>query len=228
MTIDHEAITPIIRANSGSVRRSYPMVESGDLDGVQWEWVYSNQDKVKAFQDGEAMGLLSHRLKSIATRWAAAEREITLGRDPEDLHMYNIGTVRELLKDVFHHENWQPSPQGGDGMPRGSGVVSQGGDRMAMLGDVSAALKQVPQDQWNVLVWAYKYGYSHEQVAEALEISVDAARKRVDRAVERVRMVLMGIAPSTSEAGDPEYTGRRRAMSNARSRAATSQSWEDS
>lgn len=226
MTIDHDAISPLVKTNSASIRRIYPMVESGDLDGVQWEWVYANPEKVQAFQQGEAMGLLAHRLRSIATRWAAGEREVMLGRDPEDLHMYNIGTVRELLKDVFHHENWQPSPQGGDGMPTGSRVVSHGGDRMAMLGDVSAALRQVPQDQWNVLVWVFKYGYSYEQVAEALEITEQAARKRTDRAVERVRMILMGIAPSTSEAGDPEYTGRRRAMSNAQARAITS-SYED-
>ena len=224
--IDHDRIAPLVRANSTSVRRSYPMAESGDLDGVQWEWVYSNPDKVKAYQEGDAMGLLSFRLRSVATRWAAAEREVALGRDPEDLHLYNIGTVRELLKDVFHHENWQPAPQGGDGMPRGSSVASRGGDRVAMLGDVSAAVKQVPQDQWNVLIWAFKYGYSYEQIAEALEITVQAARKRVDRAVERVRMVLMGIAPSTSEAGDPEFIGRRRAMSNAQARAITS-SYED-
>lgn len=224
--IDHDAIAPIVKANSASIRRTYPMVEGGDLDGVQWEWVYSNPDKVKAFQEGEAMGLLSFRLKSVATRWAAGEREVQLGRDPEDLYMYNIATVRELLKDVFHHEHWQSGSQGGDGMPTGSKVVSHGGDRVAMLGDVSAALKQIPQDQWNVLVWVYKYGYSHEQVAETLEISVEAARKRTDRAVERVRMVLMGIAPSTSEAGDPNYVGRRRAMSNAQARAITS-SYDD-
>lgn len=221
--IDSETLSPIVKSNAGSVRRMYPIVEYGDLEGIQWEWVYSNKEAVQNYLDGNAHGLLSNRLRTIAMRYARSENEIANGREPDDLYVYNQRTVTELLKDVFDYEGWQPyQPNGGDGMPTSKKLVNESGDRMAMLADVSAALKQVPDEQYNLLVWTYKYGYTHAKLASTLEISEEAARMRVSRAVAKVVQVLMGMAPSTSEGADPEYVGTRKVMSNAQSNALTS------
>lgn len=217
--IDTEKLIPMVKANAQAVRNAYPVVQSGDVEGVQWEWVYSNVSKVEAYISSESLGLLSHRLRSVATRWAAREREHILGRDTSDLYVYTQSVIRELLRDVFHYEDWQPSPQGGDGMPTGKGVVSWGGDRMAMLADVSQALKSVTQDQWDLLVWHFKYNESYEQISAILGVSPNAIRMRISRAVDRVRETLMGMAPTTPEGADPEYTGSRKVMTNAASRA---------
>ena len=226
--IDHEALAPMIQRNAGVVRRQYPSAEHGDLQGVQWEWAYENQDKVKNFLDSNSPGLLSNRLMTIAQRWAAKERELDLGRDPDDLFVYTTRSVGELLKDVFEYEGWQHyEPNGGDGMPTARGLANQTGDRMAMLSDVSAALKQIPEEQYNVLVWTYKYGYSHAKLASVLEITEDASRQRVSRAVRKLVNVLMGQAPSTSEGADPEYVGTRKVITNAQARASTSSQWDE-
>lgn len=226
--IDHEAIAPMIQRNAGITRRSYPGADLGDLKGVQWEWVYENQDKVNNYLSANSPGLLATRLLTTAQRWAAKERELDLGRDPEDLFIYNPRVVGELLKDVFEHEGWQHyEPNGGDGMPVAKGLANQTGDRQAMLADVSSALQALPTEPYNILVWHFKYGYSHAKLADVLEITEDAARQRVSRAVRKVSQILMGQAPSTSEGADPEYVGTRRVISNAQARAQTSSQWDE-
>ena len=226
--IDHEALAPIVQRNAGIARRIYPNAEHGDLQGVQWEWVYENQGKVKNYLSSNSTGLLATRLLTIAQRWAAKERELDLGRDPDDLFVYNARVVGELLKDVFEYEGWQHyEPLGGDGMPVAKALVNCGGDRMAMLADVSSALKSLPEDQYNVLVWTYKYGYNHAKLASVLEISEDASRQRVSRAVRKLSSILMGQAPSTSEGADPDYVGTRRVITSAQARAITSSQWDD-
>lgn len=226
--IDHETLAPIVQRNAGVTRRLYPGAENGDLQGVQWEWIYENQEKVKNYLSANSTGLLATRLLTIAQRWAAKERELDLGRDPNDLFVYTPKAVGELLKDVFEHEGWQHyEPLGGDGMPVAKNLANQTGDRMAMLSDVSSALQRLPEDQYNVLVWTYKYGYSHAKLASVLEITEDASRQRVSRAVRRLSNILMGQAPSTSEGADPEYVGTRKVISNAQARAHTSSQWDD-
>ena len=112
-------------------------------------------------------------------------------------------------------------------MPVAKALVNCGGDRMAMLADVSSALKSLPEDQYNVLVWTYKYGYNHAKLASVLEISEDASRQRVSRAVRKLSSILMGQAPSTSEGADPDYVGTRRVITSAQARAITSSQWDD-
>lgn len=225
--IDTESIAPIVKRNAGTVRRFYPVVDSGDLEGVQWEWVYSNPNHVKNYLENGAQGLLANRLRTVAMRYARSENELANGREPDDLYVYNSRTVAELLKDVFDYGGWQPyQPLGGDGMPTAKRLVNESGDRMAMLTDVKAAIKLLPEDQYNVIVWVYKYSYTHAKLAETLDITEDAARMRVNRAVNKIVQVLMGMAPSTAEGADPEYIGQRKVMSNAASRALTSSQWD--
>lgn len=224
--IDHETVAPIIQSVAGVVRRMYPVVDRGDLEGAQWEWVYSNPAKVKNYLSADATGLLTNRLRSVAQRFAAAENEIVQGRNPEDFAPYSPRVVGELLKDVFSYEDWQPSGQFGDGMPTAKRLANTTGDRMAMLADVKVALEKLPEDQYNVIVWTYKYHYSNAKLAGVLEITEDAARMRVNRAVKKISATLSGMAPSTSEGADPEYIGSRKVMTNATARAITSSQWD--
>lgn len=223
--IDTETLTPIVKRNAGIVRRYYANAESGDLEGVQWEWIYSNKDQVQKYMDVNAIGLLSNRIRTVAMRYARSENEILSGREPDDLYSYNSRVVSELLKDAFDYEGWQTYSQVGDGLPTAKRLANTTGDRMAMLADVSSAVKQVPEDQYNVLIWHYKYHYTYAQLANVLECTEDAARMRVNRAVQKVVQVLMGQAPSTAEGADPEYTGERKVTTNATARAITSSQW---
>lgn len=224
--IDTERLMPIVGSMSASVWRRYPAIDKRDAEGVLWEWIYSNPDHVKNYLESESIGLLCNRLRTVGLRWAAKENEIINGREPSDLYLYNPRTVSELLKDMFDYQDWQSASQVGDGMPTAKRLVNESGDRMAMLADVSSALKQVPTEQYNVLVWTYKYHYPYAKLAETLGISEEAARMRVSRAVRKVVQILMGQAPSTAEGADPEYIGARKVITNATSRAISSSQWD--
>lgn len=227
--IDTEELTPIIQRNAGTVRRFYPTSEKGDLEGVQWEWAYANPGHVKNYLQAAAQGLLANRLRTVAMRYARAEREVILGRNPEDLQAYNPRAVEELLKDVFDYENWQSSSMVGDGMPTSKRLANTTGDRIASLVDVKATLYKLPENQYNAIVWVFKYGYTYAKLADLLEISENAARKRVSRAVAKIADQLTGSLPSPDEEEEgstPEYTGSRKVMSNAQARAITTNQWE--
>lgn len=225
--IDTESLMPLVKSLAGSVYRMYPSVDRLDVEGVMWEWVYENPSQVRNYLESDSTGLLGNRLKTVGMRYAARENEIMLGREPDDLHLYNSRTVSELLKDAFDHDGWQNyQPLGGDGMPTAKRLVNESGDRMAMLSDITSALSRIPVDQYNVLVWTYKYGYTNAKLAETLDITENAARMRVNRAVGKVVQILMGQAPSTAEGADPEYTGQRKIVTNATARAITSSQWD--
>ncbi|MEX2161736.1 MAG: sigma-70 family RNA polymerase sigma factor [Anaerolineales bacterium] len=57
---------------------------------------------------------------------------------------------------------------------------------------VRSAIAQLPSKQREVLVWAYFGGYTHEQIAEKLEIPLGTAKTRVRLALRRLRGLLAG------------------------------------
>src|SRR4029453_18240756 len=61
-----------------------------------------------------------------------------------------------------------------------------------ICGELDGAMSQLGRDERDVLALRYLRGLSLEEVGRAIGITEDAARKRVFRAVERLRAVLAG------------------------------------
>lgn len=192
-------------------------VDWEDIASELWLWVLEDPARVEAY-DTDLQLLLRKRLTSIGRRFAAKERAQALGYDPEDLAHYSTRTLKELLPDVFDYRDWQSSSMS-DGMPRPKNPVNTGGDRVAMLVDIKVAMERLPEEQYNALVWTFKYHYTAAQLADALEINEEAARKRVQRAVRKLQSLLTDIRPM-------EVPGRRAVMTNAASRALQSGHWD--
>lgn len=194
-----------------------------DVDDVSAEihiWCLENQQVVDALLEHQKMGLLYHRLSSVGRRWCAKERAQALGYDPNDIIQYNIRAIRELLPDVFNYEDWQPSGREYDGMPRAKPMANAGMDRVAMLIDIKTAMMRLPEDQYNVVVWVYKYGYTADQLAAELGVTLEAAQKRIQRAVKRIQSLLTEVRPM-------EVPQRRTVVSNAAARAIQSGHYEE-
>jgi RNA polymerase sigma-70 factor (ECF subfamily) len=58
------------------------------------------------------------------------------------------------------------------------------------LGQVRAALERLPERYQSVLVMHYQQGMSHEEIADAMELSRGALRVLLHRAVMRIRLEL--------------------------------------
>lgn len=214
----HDLLIDMIERISRSMSRDYEI----DFEDVRSElhlWYLENQDKAQQLLEMDRAGLLDHRLTSIARRFSARERAQLLGYDPSDLAHYNLRAVRDLLPDVFDYNNWQPSGLTGDGQPRAKPLANQGMDRVSMLIDIKEAVSKLPEEQYNVILWVYKYGYTSEQLAAELEITQDAAQKRIQRAVRKVQAMLTEIRPM-------DVPQRRAVLTNAASRAVQAGHWE--
>ncbi len=226
--IDQEELTPFIEGNAHIVKKAYPSIETEDVSQEMWMWAYSNEDSIDKFlaagEDGRK--LLSHRIRSEGFRYAQREIAYFNGVEYEDFHVYTPGSLRLLLADVFDHENWQSGQTFYDVMPKAKAQTNMTGDRVAMLSDVSRVLPRLDVEQHDTLVWVFKYGWSYEQLGDYLGISMAAARKRTDRAIGKVRSLLMNTEKDTDQ---PEEKGQhvgRRSVSNSTSMSYQSNVWD--
>ena len=227
MTLDHETLKPIVENNARIIKMAYPQFNTMDISQEMWMWVYGNQktvgDYLKINFDGPK--LIGFRLRSIGHRWAAKENAFLNGVEYEDQHVYTVPALRLLLSDVFEYEDWQSHQISYDDMPKAKAQTNMTGDRIAMLSDISRVLPKVEEHHYNVLVWIFKLHWTYEELGEYLDgISPDAARKRTDRAIGRVRSLLMGIEKDTDQP-DPEYIGARRAVSNSTAMSYQANMW---
>lgn len=223
-----DVVDSIVKKTAKNVHKRFPTLEYGDIEGVGWEYVYSSREAVVRYLSETAEGerYLGYRIRRAMLEWCGREMRAATGFDYRDTYTYTAKVVKELLPDVFVYENWQPAPATHDGMPRGQKLVNEGGDRIAMLADVSRVMKFVSDDQYNILVWRYKYGLSQKEVGDELGCSENAARLREARAIDRMVYALARQEPGDDEdSPQSQTTGSRRVLSNAAARARTADSY---
>jgi len=73
---------------------------------------------------------------------------------------------------------------------------------------VRAAIAQLPQDQKTALALAYFKGYTHSQIAKALELPLGTVKTRIRSAVQKLRRLLQDDLepPDTSENAPIPYS----------------------
>jgi RNA polymerase sigma-70 factor (ECF subfamily) len=57
--------------------------------------------------------------------------------------------------------------------------------------NIRKAVKSLPDDQRQVLVWAYFRGYTHQEIAEKLDIPLGTAKTRIRLALQKLRGMLV-------------------------------------
>lgn len=199
MDLDYLKIKPVVDMVAGAVAGNFPSyITRDDIRQSIWVWVYSNRKTVtELMRDDESWEpMLYGTITRVANSRALEEDAAVNGYSSEDVYHYTTPVVRELLKDAFDYEDWQSFSTLGDGQPKAKKQANTTGDRMAMLADVKSAVEKLNDDQYNIILWAYKYGFSHKEIAAALECSEQASKDRLRRAVEAVRRNL-GKTPLT-------------------------------
>jgi len=219
----------IIGYVSAATARAYPQVTRDDVAQQLQLHAHSNLSRFFDYmqrEDGER--IIRSALNQEARKYAIRERAHVTGHSVEDQTWYSPRQIREILPDVFDYANWQ-SFQAGTSEVRVKPVANATGDRLASIIDVKNALEKMIQDQADLLRMHYGSGATLETLAAHFEISQDAARKRLDRAVYALRDQLGGPRPADPhEAVNGQFDTRskgRRAISNAAARRATEGNW---
>lgn len=228
MAIDFNdpTLVKIVQDVARSVSSHFPSyVSRNDTEQDIWLWVLRNKRSIsKLIREHESWEpMVRATITKVANSSALKEDAAVNGYSSDDTYNYTTATIKRLLPDVFDHEDWQSFATFGDGMPKAKGLVNETGDRMAMLADIKKAVDDLPEEQYNLIVWVYKYKESWVSLGEILGCSDSTARDRTRRAVEAIRKYL-GKVPLT----DLQNSGTRarRAFGNAEANAITERNYE--
>lgn len=113
------------------------------------------------------------------------------------LHRITVNTAWTLRQRVGRHQHDELGPTNDRPALVPVGDPESAGENAELRRRLDSALDGLPVGQRAVVVLKDVYGYSHEEIADALGISVSASKVRLHRAHLRLRRVLSAFDEDT-------------------------------
>jgi len=177
--------------------RKFQMVEVSDIRQELWVWFLEHPNKVKTWEalDGkQATKLIARSLRNTAKDYCQKEKAARVGYRVEDNYYYDRELIEMLLPAVLRGDVVAPALTE-MGYQSTKKVASEGGNWFAMVGDINRGLHKLSSEQFYVLCLRFEEGNDNATMAKELEISEDAARMRVNRALNNLINYLGGERP---------------------------------
>lgn len=191
-----ESTLKMARSVAKRVAKSHrQLIPEDELVSVNYEWIASHRSDVEEWSDNpDYKNLLYTVMLRNCQQYVLNER--TRGGSPHsDQYFYHLAILETLLPDVWDVANWSSSSGGDEPEIRGKSMPSEGGSRMAMLADVSHALRAVSTDEEAVLRLRYEHGLTLQEIADKTDVTAEAARKRLMKATVKIIDHLGGDSP---------------------------------
>lgn len=178
--------------------RRFKMVEVADLRQELWVWFLEHPKKIKHWEkehdEKNLSKLVARSLRNAAKDYCQREKAKALGYRVEDNYYYDKQLLEAILPGVFTGSRTPPSLTD-MGYSNTKKVLSEGNNWLAMCADVDKALKKMNLEQWDVLYTRYCNGLEITKIGEELNISQDAVRMRINRALNTLLNMLGGDKP---------------------------------
>lgn len=192
--IDYETLTPAVERAASIALSNFPAHhEISDVKQELWVWIMENKGtvtRILADSEGSDTALVQLLVRG-AQSYLKKEEAAIYGYSEEDQFNFPLDMIKSILEVVFKHEDWQSFAQAAqDGMPRRKSDPATSGNNLASYADVSRAITSLPEDQYNLLVWRYKYHETFEQIGAHVGISRQAAQQRHEAAVSAIQQYL--------------------------------------
>lgn len=193
--------------------RKFRMVEVQDLRQQLWLWFFEHPKKIKHWEkehdEKNLSKLVARSLRNAAKDYCQREKAKALGYRVEDNYYYDKQLLEAILPGVFTGSRTPPSLTD-MGYSNTKKVLSEGNNWLAMCADVDKALKKMSLEQWEILYTRYCNGLETTKIGEELNISQDAVRMRINRALNTLLTMLGGERPRKErdyvEGEEPEAT----------------------
>jgi hypothetical protein len=117
-----------------------------------------------------------------------------VGYKVEDNYYYDREIVEALLPAVLRGDRVAPA-MADLGFTNSKKVASEGGNWFAMMADIERALARLTHEQLTIIYLRFGDGCDNVTLAKELDISEDASRMRVNRAVNNLLNFLGGQRP---------------------------------
>jgi RNA polymerase sigma factor (sigma-70 family) len=177
--------------------RKFHMCDADDIRQELWVWFLEHPNKVKLWEtlDGkQSTKLIARSLRNSAKDYCQREKARAVGYKVDDNYYYDREVVEILLPAVLRKDSNAPA-MSELGFTKAKKVASEGGNWFAMMADIERSLARLTQEQLSIVYLRFGDGCDNASLATELAISEDAARMRVNRAVNNLLNFLGGSRP---------------------------------
>jgi len=225
--LDWTRLAPAVERAAGTASSNFPAHHDiSDVKQELWVWIMENKNtitRVLSSEDATENAVVPLLVKA-ANSFLKKEDAQAYGYDQEDVFNYSLDMIQSILEVVFEHEDWQSfATAATQGMPRAKAEPATGGNNLAGYADVSRAISSLTDDQYNTLVWRYKYGYTFQQIGAESGITKQGAENRHRSAVNAIQQHLGKGSLADMRRG---YSGRTEPRGNAAANARTERDYE--
>ena len=197
--------------------RKYHMCDVQDIRQELWVWFLEHPNKVKVWEELEgkqSIKLIARSLRNAAKDYCQKQKAQAVGYKVEDNYYYDREIVEALLPAVLRKDRVAPSMVD-LGFTNSKKVASEGGNWFAMMADIERALARLTHEQLTIVYLRFGDGCDNVTLAKELDITEDASRMRVNRAVNNLLNYLGGQRPRkerdyTEEQVDEQNNEHRR------------------
>ena len=194
--------------------RKFHMCDADDIRQELWVWFLEHPNKVKTWEELEgkqSVKLIARSLRNAAKDYCQKEKANAVGYKVEDNYYYDREVVELLLPAVIRGDLIAPSMMD-LGFVSSKKVASEGGNWFAMMGDIERGLRRLTEEQLSIVYLRFGDNCDNATLAKELAITEDAARMRVNRAVNNLLNFLGGSRPKkerdyTEEEANERATG---------------------
>ncbi len=225
--LNYELVTPAVDRAAEIALSKFPAHHDiSDVKQELWVWIMENKNTVSRVlvEADYPAAVLEPLLVKAANKYLKKEDAAAYGYDEEDVFHFSVDLIKSILEVVFIHEDWQSFAQAAlDGMPRAKAEPATAGNNLASYADVSRAITSLPEEQYNLLVWRYKYRQTFAQIAAETGVTRQAVQQRHEGAVKAIQRALGQVGLSDFRTG---YDGRTEPRSNASGQARVERDYE--
>jgi hypothetical protein len=190
----------VVSALAAEYHRKYSMVERADIAQTLWVWFVTHPHKYKEWSKLDQKDrdkLIAKSLRNAAITFCEKEKAKTIGYELLDLYYYDSSVVEIFLPSIIGESYEIPAKIKDLNFKFSKGESSNDGNNwLALRSDIANAFYKLSEAKQNVL--RAKYGAENiewVQLGQELNSSPDAARMKVQRAINSLIKHLGGFRP---------------------------------
>lgn len=196
--------------------RKFHMCDADDIRQELWVWFLEHPNKVRTWEEldiKQSTKLIARSLRNAAKDYCQKQKAQAVGYRVEDNYYYDRELVELLLPAVIRKDLNAPALTE-IGFTSTKKVASEGGNWFAMMADIDRAMDRLTLEQKTVIFLRFGDGCDNKTFAKELGITEDAARMRVNRAINNLINFLGGRKPVRDrDYRDEEINERREELS---------------
>ena len=195
--VDTDKYENLVASIAYEYSRKYHMVEANDIRQELWLWFLEHPNKVQVwekFEGKQSVRIIAKSLRNAAKDYCQKEKANAVGYRVEDNYYYDRALIEELLPAVLRGEKTAPALND-LGFTATKRVASEGGNWFAMVADIQRGIARLTREQQSIIYLRFGDGADNKTFATELGISEDAARMRINRAMNNLLNYLGGNKP---------------------------------